>query len=217
MDSLDGLPINIIDIGVALTLLISAVLAYARGLVHEALSIGGWIGAALATAFFYPIAQPFARNLIPIELAADLSAGVLIFILTLVVLSLVTRALSARVKESALNMLDRSLGFLFGLARGALLVCVAYLALEFLVPREEQPEWITSARTMPLITQGAATLLEFIPDDTNIELPKIDTGEATQDILKLVSPALSSGSAEPTDGYSAEEREQLERLLQTNE
>lgn len=217
MESIESLPINIIDIGVILVLLISGVLAYARGLVHEVLSVGGWIGAAFATIFFYPVIQPMARQFIPVDLAADLSAGVVIFIVTLVILSLATRALSSRVKESALNVLDRSLGFLFGLARGALLVCVAYLGLEFLVPRDEQPEWITSAKTMPVIVEGAAALLELIPDNTSIELPKIDTNSATQDIIKLVAPTTSSGEETETDGYSETERQEMERLLETNE
>ncbi len=217
MDSLEGLPINIIDIGVVLVLLISGVLAYARGLVHEVLSIGGWAGAVLATIFFYPVIQPMARDVIPVDLAADLSAGVTIFIVTLVILSLATRALSSRVKESALNVLDRSLGFLFGLARGALLVCVAYLGLEFLVPKSEQPEWITSAKTMPVIVEGAAALVDLIPDNTNIEIPQIDTNSATQDIIKLVAPTPSSGETSDDDGYSDAERQQMERLIETNE
>lgn len=216
MDSLEGLPINIIDIGVVLVLLISGVLAYARGLVHEVLSIGGWIGAVLATIFFYPVIQPLSRQFIPIDLAADLSAGIVIFIVTLVVLSLATRALSSRVKDSALNVLDRSLGFLFGLARGALLVCVAYLGLEFLVPKSDQPEWITSARTMPVIVEGAAALIDIIPDDANIKLPEIDTNSATQDLIKLVAPSPSSDQT-PSDGYSDSERQEMERLIETNE
>jgi len=217
VDSLDGLPINIIDLGVVLVLLISGVLAYARGLVHEVLSIGGWIGATLATIFFYPVIQPFARQFIPIELAADLSAGVVIFIVTLVILSLATRALSSRVKESALNVLDRSLGFLFGLARGALLVCVAYMGLEFLAPKSEQPEWITAAKTMPIIVEGAAALVAVIPEGTNIDLPKFDKDSATQGIIKLVAPTPSSDQKTPSDGYSDTERQEMERLIETNE
>lgn len=217
MESIESLPINIIDIGVVLVLVISGVLAYARGLVHEVLSVGGWIGAVFATIFFYPVIQPLARQFIPVDLAADLSAGVVIFIVTLVILSLATRALSSRVKESALNVLDRSLGFLFGLARGALLICVAYLGLEFLVPKSEQPEWITSAKTMPVIVEGAAALLDMIPDNTNIELPKIDTGSATQDIIKLVAPTTSPEAQSQSEGYSDAEREEMERLLETNE
>ncbi|MBC8242088.1 MAG: CvpA family protein [Alphaproteobacteria bacterium] len=217
MGSLEGQPINIIDIGVVLVLLISGVLAYARGLVHEILSIGGWIGAVLSTIFFYPVIKPLARQFIPIDLAADLSAGVVIFIVTLVILSFVTRALSSRVKESALNVLDRSLGFLFGLTRGALLVCVAYLGLEFLVPKSEQPEWITSAKTMPIIVEGAAALVLLMPDGTNLDLPKFDTNSATQDIIKLVAPTPSSGQTPPPDGYSDTERQDMERLIETSE
>ena len=115
MDALSDLPINVVDIGVLLILLISAVLAYACGFVHEVLSVGGWIGAIFATFYGFPYAKPFARKYISLDLAADLTAGTVIFIVTLVFLSLITRAVAKSVKASALNVLDRSLGFLFGL------------------------------------------------------------------------------------------------------
>lgn len=217
LESLESLPINAIDIGVIIIILISSVLAYARGFIHESLSIGGWLGAFLATTHFYPIAKPYAREMIPVELAADLSAGAAIFVITLVILSLLARAISARVKDSALNILDRSLGFLFGMARGALVICVLYLGVAFLIPEEEQPEWITSARTMPLITQGSAMIVELFPSDTgfDIELPTIDKNEAAQDILKLVIPKPVQQEDDDSGGYSKDERHGLERLFES--
>lgn len=217
MENLESLPINAIDLGVAFVLLISGILAYVRGLVHEVLAVGAWGVGIFVTIFFYPAVQPYARDLIPIDLAADLATGVVMFVLTLVILSLATRAVSSRVKESALNVLDRSLGFLFGLARGALLICVAYLGFEFLVPRAEQPEWVSTARSIPLIRSGAAQLYALVPDDSGLALPDITPDETTQDILKLIMPDTSAPKEPDSDGYSDNERGTIEKLIESSQ
>ena len=119
------LPFTFLDIAIGVVLLISGLLAFVRGFVHEVLAVGAWIGAIVVAVFGFPYHRPYARDLIPHELVADAAAGAAIFVVALVVLSLLTRALSDRVKDSALNALDRSLGFVFGLLRGAVLVCLA--------------------------------------------------------------------------------------------
>ena len=213
MEFIDTLPINILDIGVGLTLLISGVLAYARGLAHETLALGGWVGAIFSTIYFYPIVQPVARDLVSLTIIADLGTGVVIFVTSLVLLSLLTRTLSRRVKESGLGALDRALGFLFGVARGALLLCVASLGLDFLMPKSEHPDWIKSARTMPIIAMGAIKLREVIPETTNIRLPKISDTNNADDIIKLVEPTPKSSKEDSLNGYSNIERKGLQLLL----
>lgn len=213
MDSLNNLPVNVIDIGVLLILLVSAVLAYARGFVHEVLSVGGWVGAIFATFYGFPYAKPIAREYISLDLAADLTAGIVIFIATLVFLSLLTRSIAKRVQASALNVLDRSLGFLFGLLRGAVLICVAYIGLELMVPKDEQPAMIRDARTMQLIEPGAALLKSLVPD--HISGRTTGTGSSTQglDLEKLVAPTPKQSETPPREGYDSEQRKSLERLL----
>lgn len=188
METLENLPINALDLGVAVILLVSGLLACVRGLIHEVLSVGAWVGAIFATVFLYPTVQPHARDLVSIDLAADIGTGIVIFVLTLVVLSLATRTVSSRVKDSALNVLDRFLGFLFGLARGVIIICIAYLGLEFLVPHDEQPGWVTSARSIPLIRVGAAQIYALVPADVNIDIPTVEMPDATQGIIQPVVP-----------------------------
>ena len=216
--SLDNIPLNAVDIAVALVLLISAVLAYARGFVHETLAVGGWIGAILATVKGYPHLQPYAREMIPSELLADFAAGVAIFVVTLVILTLITRAISARVKESALNVLDRSLGFLFGIARGAVVVCVAYLGLELLIPQEEQPDWVTEARSLPLIVEGSRVLASLLPEDTGIEVPDIGAKDV-MDVMDIVQPTPEpSNDGTPEDsGYGEDSRKSIEQLIENTQ
>lgn len=232
---MDNLPVNAADIVVGVVLLISALLAYARGFVHEVLSVGGWIGAIFATIYGLPYAKPYARDLIPTDLIADLVAGVAIFIVTLVLLSFVTRGASKMVKASALNFLDRSLGFLFGLVRGAVLVCVAYLGLAWLMPPAEQPQWLQSARSMPMIQRGADVLRALIPDSAVNKaiddgskavdsardaarsaagkVMELETQRAFRDMLN-VKPKAESGGDQP--GYSTGERREMDRLIEGN-
>ena len=211
MDAIKDLPVNVVDIGVLLILLVSAVLAYARGFVHEVLSVGGWVGAIFATFYGFPYAKPFARKYISLDLAADLAAGTVIFIITLVFLSLLTRAIAKQVQNSALNVLDRSLGFLFGLARGAVLVCVAYIGLAIIMPEEDQPAIVREARTMQLIKPGAALLEQLVPDHIT---GQTNSGSKTSiDVKSLLSPKPKQQDVPARDGYNKDQRKNLERLI----
>lgn len=220
LESLNTLPVNPLDVGVILVLLISAILAYARGFVHEVLSVGGWIGAIFATFYGFPILRPVARKYISLDIAADLAAGVVIFITTLVILSVLTRAISKQVQASALNVLDRSLGFLFGLLRGAVLICVAYIGLELLVPRDDMPAWIRNARSMQLIVPGAAYLKTLVPSDIT-GLPnrtqglkdKPHTLNSDARVKEMTAPMPQAEPAPSREGYDAGQRKGLERLI----
>ena len=228
MDHLKNLPVNVVDLAVLAVLLVSAVFAYARGFIHEVLSIGGWIGAILATIYGFPHVQGYFRNLIPIQLAADLAAGVAIFVVTLFALSIVIRAISRHVQESSLNMLDRSLGFLFGLARGAVIVCLAYLGVEFLIAPDEQPAWVRQAKSMPLIENGADALRGLIPDHLDAKLKSIAPKELNKSALpsiptsreeavrKLLAPPpqTTAPAANQDTAYGAKERSSMDRAIE---
>ncbi len=218
---MDNLPVNITDIAVIVVVLVSAFLAYARGFVHEILSVAGWIGAGFITIYAFPIVQPYARDLIPIELAADLAAGVVVFIVSLAILSILTRAISKRVQDSALNALDRSLGFLFGMARGAVLVCLVYIAIEWMMPVVDQPAWLRNARTMPLIEAGAEMLRSLIPEEaaaaSNTAAEQTNKLIESQKIIEgLIAPEPKSDEAETLEGYGEKIRSEMERLIDSN-
>ncbi len=100
-------PINLTDAAVVLVILISGLLAFFRGLVHEVLAVISWIGAALATIYGFPYARPYATELITVPLIADMVAGVGIFLVTLVVLSVLTNFVSHRIRHSATSSLSR--------------------------------------------------------------------------------------------------------------
>lgn len=182
MENLSDIPVNAFDIGVLLVILVSALFAYARGFVHEILSIVGWVGATFITIGAFPYVKPFARDMISIDLVADLLGGVVIFVLSLVILSLLTRAISQHIKNSALNILDRSLGFLFGIARGALIICAAFIVLEMFLPQTTKDD---SDKT----NQKTAETTENTPSTD-------EKDENTKDEAKLPNWILESRSIE---------------------
>lgn len=128
---------TLIDAVVAGVIVLSAILAYSRGLVREAMAIVGWIGAAFVAFLFAPAVQPLVRELPVVgEFLGDscelsiIAAFALVFAVGLVVAALFTPLLSSAIHRTALGGLDQALGFLFGVARGALLVAVAFLVYD---------------------------------------------------------------------------------------
>jgi membrane protein required for colicin V production len=162
---MDSFPVNPIDILVVIILLLSAILAFSRGAVREILGVGAWAGAALATIFGFRHVQPFARELIESQLIADAAAAIAIFVVALIVLVVISQVIASRVQGSKLGALDRTLGFIFGLIRGAVLICLAYMLFVWAMAEEDRPSWIAKAKTMPYIVKGAEAIRSVIPDE----------------------------------------------------
>ncbi len=216
-------PINWVDIGIGLVVLISALLAFSRGFVHEVLGVAAWVGAIFATIHAFPYVQPYARQFIGVELAADLAAGASVFVVSLVVLSMLTRGITRQVKDSALNALDRSLGFLFGILRGAVLVCLAYIGTELIWPPTDHPSWLREARSLPVLENGAAILRSLAPGSAQgangeAARKRAANGEAqeTKRMLdQILTPQPRDTGGEPRPGYSDKERSEMERLIES--
>ncbi|MGI3168134.1 CvpA family protein [Pseudooceanicola sp. C21-150M6] len=124
---------TIIDAVVAVVIVLSALLAYSRGLVREALAIGGWIAAGILAFIFAPNVAPLVKEVPFIgpfisdncELSI-ITAFAAVFAVVLLIASLFTPLFSSVVQRSALGGIDQALGFLFGVARGILLVAIAF-------------------------------------------------------------------------------------------
>lgn len=225
-----NLPITAVDIVVAVVLLGSAGFAFMRGFVHEVLAIAAWAGAAFAALYGFQYAQPLFRQYIGSTLAADTAAGASLFLVTLLALSITTKAVSDRVRRSALNSVDSSLGFVFGLARGAVLMCLAYILV--IMVTEEPPGWLAEAKTRPWLERGATLLRAMAPDsfgsaEKSAKKASNDAQqviEAERTFRKYVSPlpaapveTKETGGKPAKGGYDKDSRSQLDRLIQTNQ
>lgn len=219
-----GGAINLFDLAVVGLLLLSALWAFLRGFVRELLGVAAWVGAAFTTLYGAPYAQPTARQLIGSQLIADIVTWVVIFVVSLILFSVISGAISSQVRQSSLSAIDRSLGFVFGLARGAVIVCIGYLLLKMAVPIQERPDWITSARSLPAIEQGVAILEQLIPRGTRdrgaaaAERARQEADDAAakmRALQTLTSPRV--GTDPPRDqpgGYSNQDTRAMDRLIQ---
>ena len=167
-----GHPINIrtgtkmyLDILLIVVMLISGMLAMVRGLIREVLSIVGWAAAAAAALYAYakllPLAKTYFSNWNDYVVAGGTVASA--FLLTLIIVSVVTVRVSDKVLDSRIGALDRTLGFLFGLARGLVIVVVAFAFFDWLVPKA-QPTWITSAQALPMLKTLRDDIISVSPD-----------------------------------------------------
>lgn len=163
------------DAVVALIIFISAFLAYARGATRETLAIGGWIVAGLAAFWLAPYLEPLIREipfigdfLRPSCTLSILAAFAAAFAGMLLLLSIVTPLLSGAVRDSSLiGPIDGVLGFLFGVARGLLVVAALYMIYELVVPQSERPEMIETAASAQIVRDVA----EQIRDNAPAEIP----------------------------------------------
>lgn len=222
---MNDLSINPADLVIAGVLILSGVLAFFRGAVREMLSVAGWIGAAAATYYGFGYLQPLARELMGMALVADIVAGSAIFIVSLVTISMASSVISRHVKESGLGAVDRSLGFVFGLARGAALVSIAYVMIVWALLPDEQPHWLRNAKALPLVEYGAGLVLLAIPPEarsewTNVigqvEPPGKEVFDSKRALETLINPP-PAPREENAPGYSTSDRKKLDQLFQSNE
>jgi membrane protein required for colicin V production len=149
-------------------MLVSGVLAMIRGFSREVLAIGSWVAAAVAAFFFYSQLSPFVgqytAQISSSKTVADIAAAGIIFVIVLIVVSLVTMRIADFIVDSRIGPLDRSLGFLFGAARGALLVVVGLLFYNWLMPENQLP-WIANAKSKPVLESIGESIVQLLPDD----------------------------------------------------
>jgi membrane protein required for colicin V production len=162
---------TIVDAVVAVVIVLSAILAYSRGLVRETLAIGGWVAAAVLAYLFAPQAEPLMKE---VPVLRDVIAGsceismiaafAAVFAVALVVMSIFTPLLSSAVQRSALGGLDQGLGFFFGVLRGILLVAIAFIVYDRVVVGEAVA-MVDNSQSARIFKDLQGRLAEQIPDD----------------------------------------------------
>ena len=192
---------TIIDGVVALIIVLSALLAYSRGFVREALAIAGWIVAGIIAFIFAPQLEPLVKE-IPVigEFIADscelsmIGAFAIVFAIALIIASLITPLFSSLVQRSALGGLDQGVGFVFGVARGILLVAIAYFVYETVASAQEI-KMIDDSRSARVFSQMTGKI-----DDNN---PEQALGWITAQYESLVGACDSAGTTPAVDGTGA--------------
>jgi membrane protein required for colicin V production len=212
---------NMLDLAVLAVVVLSAIFAFARGFVREALSILAWAGAALITYLSFDPVYRIVSGAIHTPLLAYVVDGAGVFLVSLIVLTIVTGYLARFVRSSALSPIDRTLGLLFGIARGVAVVCLAYLLLDVSVPKKDRPLWVNEARSTPFLHEGADLLRDVLPRSLHLQNADAGGGEraiaqaraADRAMRALANPVTPLPAKPAAPSYRPGERRDLDRVI----
>lgn len=200
--------VTLLDAILVAIMLVSALLAMVRGFSREILSILSWIAAAAAAFLLYERVTPFAQSYISNEKVAMAAAAAGIFFVTLIIVSFITLKIADFIIDSRVGAIDRTLGFLFGAARGLLLVVVAVMFFNWLTPPQSgnQPGWVAGAHSKPFLDDLGNRLVAAMPADPEGEIrqrfgePAPAVGEAAPNDQPLtIEDAIEAGSDQPAE------------------
>jgi membrane protein required for colicin V production len=187
------MPISWLDVILIAIMLISGFLAMVRGFTREVLSIFSWAMAAVAALYLTPkyanLLEPYISN--PSIAQIAFAAGV--FIITLIVVSLITFRVSDSVLDSRVGAVDRTLGFIFGLARGFLLVAIVFILFTALA--RDQPDWVRNARSFPVLESTQRAIESLLPMNPEQYLPGLLDGQ--EDEQPKAQPGAPAEEAQP--------------------
>jgi membrane protein required for colicin V production len=217
--------VNTVDLAVLAVIALSAVFAFARGFVREALSIVAWVGAALITLYGFAYAYGIIAGFVATPLLAELVAGAGLFLISLIGLTILTGFVGRFVHSSALSPIDRTLGLIFGVARGAVLVSLAYLVIDISLPQTDRPAWLRDAKSEPFLAQGADLLRGVLPESLQVKSASaiddaqhaLNQAKAARDAMGALSspaaPIPPKPAEPPAPTYKPAERRDLDRLI----
>ncbi|MFL5283562.1 MAG: CvpA family protein [Rhodopila sp.] len=190
-----------VDLAVLGVLALSGLLAFARGFVREVLGIGAWAGALAAGILFLPTARAIVRGWVSTPAWVDPVAFFGTFLISLIVLMIVARIIGGIVRRSALGGVDRTLGLLFGLARGAVIVALAYILAGMVFPIDRWPPAVLNARLLAPVYKSAvwakAQLPESVPENLrpNIVIPPVARDVAADDLMRATPQGRATDKA----------------------
>ncbi len=185
------MPITLLDLILLVVMLISGLLAMIRGFMREVLSIAAWLIAALATLWAYPRLLPMAQHYFSSKMVSIAVTVGAVFLVTLLVVSIFTVKISDMVLDSRVGALDRTLGFLFGLGRGLIIVVVAFIFFAWLVPDRSQPTWVRDAKSKVVLQSTGEWLKSLLPENPEQTILK-----------KLKRPGLDEQNPAESDQHS---------------
>ena len=216
---------NSFDLAVLGVIALSAVFAFARGFVREALSIVAWVGASLITLYGFSGVYGIVVRFVTTPLLADLVAGAGLFVICLIMLTILTGYVARFVHSSALSPIDRTLGLIFGLARGVFIVSLAYLVLDISLPQNDRPGWIKQAKSEPFLAQGADLLRTALPEQLQLKNAALDDAQRArerakdaQKAMRALSSPVAPSPAKPGEdqapNYKSGDRRDMNRLIE---
>lgn len=186
------------DVGVAVLVLVSAILATARGFTREVLSLATWAGSAAIAAYMYFYHKDVARSFIQGDIVPDAVTVLGSFVVSLIVLHLITMWIADLVVDSKVGPLDRTMGFVFGAARGLLIGIVLVIFGQWLLG-PNLPSWAAESKSLPALDGFGRSLISVLPEDLEKQITEfLQRGSAGGN--ETPAEPVDEGTDAPEDG-----------------
>lgn len=156
--------LNNLDVVFLVIVGVSALVAIARGVTKELLSIIGWVLAGVSVYYLLPVVDPIMKKYIASEVLSGLVSGMVILIMFCIFWVLAADKISTQIRFSKLSALDRILGFIFGIFRGVVIVVLLQIMISSLIPEESQKGVFAESRYFKLAGDAAGPIKGLIPE-----------------------------------------------------
>lgn len=157
--------LNNLDVIFLIIVGISALVGIARGMTKEILSVAGWILAAAAVFYLVPVLDPIMQQYIASKILSTIVSGLVILIVFCIFWILTVDRLGSVVRASRLSAVDRILGFVFGAARGVLIVILVALMITTIIPEQSKNGVFKDSQYFKVASDSAEPLKQLIPSD----------------------------------------------------
>lgn len=185
-------------------ILASTIWATIRGGIYETVATMSWVVAAITARFVSPFLDSLLQswfNLSESTVGTLVASYFVVFFAILLIVGFINQKLRDKIQESIMNVTDHTLGVIFGIIRGVVVMGLVYMGmLWYYSDTPMMPNWISDARTRPLMQITAEKLDQwFIPGPENKLLKRdiIGTREAMEIYNNLINPAVAPSASAP--------------------
>ncbi len=209
---------NWVDITALILIGLSSLIAIFRGFTREFFGILGWGGSVLFTLYMMNLTNPIVRKWVGNPILADILNIVVLFIVSLVTFLALSNYLSSKVKGSLFGGVDRALGLLFGIARGALLAILLFVGTFFVWKPEKRPPEIQASKSYPYLVKGTLFMIHLLPSEFRhkrlIESLKLPEDPDSEQLMHMLSrPQPGGASPKVIHPYESEQKNSLDSLV----
>ena len=163
---IDFATLTLVDYGIFLVLILSAILSTLRGMTRELLGLAGWVASILVANFTSPMIEAPISEFLQVKGLSVALAWALPFATSVVVWFILASLLAPGLKRVGFGSLDRWLGGLFGLIRGFGLVLIVFVAAVFAAEGEDNlPDIVKDSHSSPALSRSAYYFSGFVPKD----------------------------------------------------
>lgn len=144
------------DVLVSVIILISTIISFMNGIAKDLLSLVGWVGAAAVTLLFFPFAASLMDELFRSSRVVNIAAVIIVYVIALAGISVINSMILDNLREFRLGPVDRSMGAVFGLFKGVVIVSIIHFSI--ITVAEKEPDWLAEGETYGLTSSGAGII-----------------------------------------------------------